>query len=164
MEGEKLHGGWILTRMRKREGEKRTNWLLIKHRDEFAREGKKNRLLDEDTSVASGRSMDEITAGKGRGPKPFITAKKITSARKSRMEISSRCRARICREETVSPDSGPKQPFSKEKGCQETEDGFRSKDAAFHRAAVMSFGRAAAGRGRMGPRDQIRRIPHPDAG
>jgi hypothetical protein len=39
LEGEKLHGGWILTRMRKREGEKRTNWLLIKHRDEFAREG-----------------------------------------------------------------------------------------------------------------------------
>ena len=36
LEGEKLHGGWILTRMRKREGEKRTNWLLIKHRDAFA--------------------------------------------------------------------------------------------------------------------------------
>jgi bifunctional non-homologous end joining protein LigD len=75
LDGEKLHGGWILTRMRKREGEKRTNWLLIKHRDEFAREGKKNKLLDEDISVASGRSMDEIAAGKGRGPKPFVMAK-----------------------------------------------------------------------------------------
>jgi bifunctional non-homologous end joining protein LigD len=75
LEGEKLHGGWILTRMRQREGEKRTNWLLIKHRDAFAREGKKNRILDEDTSVASGRSMDEITASKGRKPKPFVTAK-----------------------------------------------------------------------------------------
>src|ERR1700710_2890750 len=69
LEGEKLHGGWILTRMRRREGEKRTNWLLIKHRDAVAREGKKNRILDEDTSVASSRSMDEIAAGKGRGPK-----------------------------------------------------------------------------------------------
>jgi bifunctional non-homologous end joining protein LigD len=76
LEGGKLHGGWILTRMRRREGEKRTNWLLIKHRDEFAREGKKNRILEEDISVASGRSMDEITTGKGRGPKPFVTAKK----------------------------------------------------------------------------------------
>jgi bifunctional non-homologous end joining protein LigD len=76
LEGEKLNGGWILTRMRKREGEKRTNWLLIKHRDEFAREGKKNRILDEDTSVASNRTMDEIAAGKGPGPKPFVTAKK----------------------------------------------------------------------------------------
>jgi DNA ligase D-like protein (predicted 3'-phosphoesterase) len=45
LEGEKLHGGWILTRTRKREGEKRTNWLLIKHRDEFAREGKKNKIF-----------------------------------------------------------------------------------------------------------------------
>jgi bifunctional non-homologous end joining protein LigD len=76
LEGEKLHGGWILTRMRKREGEKRTNWLLIKHSDEFAREGKKNKILDEDASVASSRSMDEIAAGKGRGPKPFVTAKR----------------------------------------------------------------------------------------
>ena len=83
LEGEKLHGGWILTRMRKREGEKRTNWLLIKHRDEFAREGKKNSILDEDTSVASGRSMDEITAGKGRGPKPFVTAKKSRAPAKA---------------------------------------------------------------------------------
>lgn len=54
--------------MRKREGEKRTNRLLIKHRDEFAREGKKNRILDEDTSVAPNRTMDEIAAGKGRRP------------------------------------------------------------------------------------------------
>jgi len=83
LEGEKLHGGWILTRMRKREGEKQTNWLLIKHHDEFAREGKKNKLLDEDTSVASGRSMDEITAGKGRGPKPFVTAKKTRAPAKA---------------------------------------------------------------------------------
>jgi bifunctional non-homologous end joining protein LigD len=83
LEGEKLHGGWILTRMRKREGEKRTNWLLIKHRDEFAREGKKNRILDEDTSVASSRSMDEITAGKGRGPKPFVTAKRSRAPAKA---------------------------------------------------------------------------------
>jgi bifunctional non-homologous end joining protein LigD len=83
LEGEKLHGGWILTRMRKREGEKRTNWLLIKHRDEFARDGKKNRILDEDASVASGRSMDEIAAGKGRGPKPFVTAKKSRAPAKA---------------------------------------------------------------------------------
>src|ERR1700750_3137649 len=75
LEGEKLHGGWILTRMRPREGEKRTNWLLIKHRDAFAQEGKKNRILEEDLSVASGRSMDEITAGKGRKAKLFVTAK-----------------------------------------------------------------------------------------
>ena len=164
LEGEKLHGGWILTRMRKREGEKRTNWLLIKHRDEFAREGKKNRILDEDTSVASSRSMDEIAAGKGRGPKPFVTAKTITSACKSGMEIPSRCGARIVGKKASRPVAAGPRASSKEEGHQEEERGFRSKHAIFHRASIVYFGRAAAGRERLGPRDQIRRIPHSDAG
>jgi bifunctional non-homologous end joining protein LigD len=83
LEGEKLHGGWILTRMGNREGEKRTNWLLIKHRDAFAREGRKNTVLDEDASVASGRSMDEIAAGKGRGPKAFIAGGRSRASAKA---------------------------------------------------------------------------------
>ena len=83
LEGEKLHGGWILTRMRNREGEKRTNWLLIKHRDAFAREGRKNTVLDEDASVASGRSMDDIAACKGRGPRAFITGNRSRASAKA---------------------------------------------------------------------------------
>jgi len=76
LHGDKLHGSWVLVRMRHdRNGGKRTNWLLIKHRDEFAREGEANDILDEDRSVASGRSMQEIAQGKGRAPKPFMTAK-----------------------------------------------------------------------------------------
>src|SRR5215212_1228460 len=75
--GERLQGGFVLVRMRHdRNGGKRTNWLLIKHRDEFAKEGKANDILDADQSVASGRSMDQIAAGKGRGPKPFMLATK----------------------------------------------------------------------------------------
>nr|WP_249780649.1 DNA ligase D [Bradyrhizobium sp. dw_78] len=75
LHGDKLHGGWVLVRMRgDRFGGKRTNWLLIKHRDEFAREGKDNNILDEDQSVASGRSMEQIAEGKGRAPKPFMLA------------------------------------------------------------------------------------------
>jgi bifunctional non-homologous end joining protein LigD len=74
--GDKLHGSWVLVRMRHdRDGGKRTNWLLIKHRDEYAREGKANNVLDEDKSVASGRTMDQIAARKGRAPKPFMLAK-----------------------------------------------------------------------------------------
>jgi len=76
LHGDKLHGSWVLVRMRHdRDGGKRTNWLLIKHRDEYAREGKANNILDEDKSVASGRAMDQIAKGKGRAPKPFMTAK-----------------------------------------------------------------------------------------
>lgn len=83
LDGEKLQGGWILTRMRGREGEKRTNWLLIKHRDAFSREGKKNAVLSEDASVASGRSMNDIAAGKGRGPKAFVTGSRSRASAKA---------------------------------------------------------------------------------
>ncbi|MGP9810008.1 DNA ligase D [Rhodopseudomonas sp. NSM] len=76
LHGEKLHGSWVLVRMRHdRNGGKRTNWLLIKHRDDDAREGKANDILDEDRSVASGRPMAQIAEGKGRAPKPFMTGK-----------------------------------------------------------------------------------------
>jgi bifunctional non-homologous end joining protein LigD len=76
MHGDKMQGSWVLVRMRHdRNGGNRTNWLLIKHRDEFAKEGKANDILDEDQSVASGRSMEQIAAGKGKAPKPFMTAK-----------------------------------------------------------------------------------------
>jgi bifunctional non-homologous end joining protein LigD len=76
LDGDKLHGSWVLVRMRNdRNGGKRTNWLLIKHRDAFAQEGKGADVLEEDRSVASGRTMAQIAAGKGRPPKPFMTAK-----------------------------------------------------------------------------------------
>ncbi|WP_370691748.1 DNA ligase D [Bradyrhizobium sp.] len=81
LDGDKLHGSWVLVRMRHdRNGGKRTNWLLIKHRDEFAREGKANNILDSDLSVASGRSMEQIAAGRGRAPKPFMLAKGLGKA------------------------------------------------------------------------------------
>ena len=69
--GEKLNGGWVLVRM-KREAEKRNNWLLIKHRDDYAHDGDNDALLRENSSVASGRTMEMIASGKGRGPVPFI--------------------------------------------------------------------------------------------
>ncbi len=72
--GERLQGSWVLVRMKHdREGGKRTNWLLIKHRDEFARDAAATqKMIDEDASVASGRPMSDIAAGKGRAPKPFM--------------------------------------------------------------------------------------------
>ena len=73
LHGGKLHGSWVLVRMKgDRYGGKRTNWLLIKHRDEFAREGEANDILAEDRSVASGRTMAQIAEGKGKAPKPFM--------------------------------------------------------------------------------------------
>jgi bifunctional non-homologous end joining protein LigD len=74
--GSKLKGSFVLVRMKHdRDGGKRTNWLLIKHRDGLERESEDAASLpDDDKSVASGRTMAQIAAGKGRGPKPFMAA------------------------------------------------------------------------------------------
>ena len=74
LEGHRLQGSFVLVRMANdREQSTRTNWLLIKHHDEFAVETDGEAFLDDnDTSVASGRTMEAIAAGKGREPKPFI--------------------------------------------------------------------------------------------
>jgi bifunctional non-homologous end joining protein LigD len=73
LEGEHLHGSWVLVRIKGWSG-KRVNWLLIKHRDEHVHEGDADALLAEDRSVASGRSMADIAAGKGRAPNSFMAA------------------------------------------------------------------------------------------
>lgn len=75
LEGTRLHGSWVLVRMRgDRFGGKRTNWLLIKHRDAAAKAGDGDALLAEDRSVASGRTLEQIADGTGRRPKPFMLA------------------------------------------------------------------------------------------
>ncbi len=83
LEGDRLHGSWVLVRMKSdRFGGKRTNWLLIKHRDDSARPlAEAEALLAEDRSVASGRAMADIAVGKGRAPKPFmLSGKSATKA------------------------------------------------------------------------------------
>jgi bifunctional non-homologous end joining protein LigD len=77
LEGERLHGSWVLVRMKwDRKGGKRTNWLLIKHRDQAAHEGDEDALLEDLRSVASGRTLKEIALGTGRAPTPFMTSRK----------------------------------------------------------------------------------------
>ena len=63
LHGDRLKGDWVLVRMKPRKGEgKRENWLLIKKRDDYAREG--NEPTEQfETSVKSGRSMDQILTG-----------------------------------------------------------------------------------------------------
>jgi bifunctional non-homologous end joining protein LigD len=74
--GSKLKGSWVLVRMKHdlTRG-KRTNWLLIKHKDEWAKAGDDDKLLKRDRSVASGRTMKQIASGAGNGPDAFIMAK-----------------------------------------------------------------------------------------
>lgn len=75
LDGERLQGSFVLVRMRtNRDGGKRNNWLLIKHRDAYATEGNGEAVLADDSSIASGRTMATIAAGKGASPKPFLLA------------------------------------------------------------------------------------------
>src|SRR5262249_607079 len=80
--GEKLKGSWVLVRMRQdreRGRGNRNNWLLIKHRDTYARENG-DAVTDEDLSVASGRTLEKIEAGEGPRPKPFIVSGKAAAS------------------------------------------------------------------------------------
>ena len=79
--GEKLKGEWVLVRMKHdRNGGKRTNWLLIKHRDEYSKSGNADHVLDDDKSVASGRSLRQIADGEGKAPAPFMMNKRMVGA------------------------------------------------------------------------------------
>ncbi len=79
MEGERLHGGWVIVRLKPDAKSKRDNWLLIKHRDDAAVEGAGEALAAEDRSVASGRGMAQIAAGEGKPAAPFMTASKTAA-------------------------------------------------------------------------------------
>ena len=75
MEGERMHGGWVLVRLKDDgRGKPQTAWLLIKHRDAGAVAGRATGPSDADRSVASGRAMADIAAAKGKAAEPFMTA------------------------------------------------------------------------------------------
>jgi bifunctional non-homologous end joining protein LigD len=64
LQGKRLRGSWVLVRTRRDEKGK-AQWLLIKHRDEFAAEGS-DVTAEHLTSVATRRTMEEIAGGKSR--------------------------------------------------------------------------------------------------
>jgi len=62
--GKRLKGSWALVRMRPDKSGK-PQWLLIKHQDEYAIPGS-DVATEHQTSVATGRSMEEIAGGRSR--------------------------------------------------------------------------------------------------
>jgi len=64
LNGKRLKGSWVLVRMR-RDSPGKAQWLLIKHRDEHAVPGS-DVTAENETSVATGRTMDEIATGRSR--------------------------------------------------------------------------------------------------
>ena len=62
LQGRRMTGSWALVRM-KGKGEKRENWLLIKHRDHAVSDDPDALTDGYDTSVTTGRTMAQIAAG-----------------------------------------------------------------------------------------------------
>ncbi|MBV9884341.1 MAG: DNA ligase D [Sphingomonadaceae bacterium] len=63
LDGERMQGEWVMFRLKPRPGERAENWMLKKVDDAFA--GSPTGLTDAYlTSVKTGRTMDEIAAGK----------------------------------------------------------------------------------------------------
>jgi bifunctional non-homologous end joining protein LigD len=65
LNGKRLRGSWALVRMKRRDQPGKPQWLLIKHQDEYSAPGS-NVVAVHQTSVATGRTMDEIAEGKSR--------------------------------------------------------------------------------------------------
>ena len=87
LDGAKLHGGWHLVRMRRRPGEKRDNWLLIKQTDDAARAERDPDILEEQPlSVKTGRTMDEITQhkrkAKSKSARKTVRRRKVKRAKR----------------------------------------------------------------------------------
>lgn len=78
LHGQKLRGGWTLMRMRDPRGSK-PQWLLIKRRDEEAREGGAAIIEEEPLSVLSGRTTEQIAGSKGKASR--TVARRASSVR-----------------------------------------------------------------------------------
>ena len=83
LNGERLRGEWTLVRMRPKPGEKRENWLMIKHREEGYKTPRGDVLNKYTKSVASGRTMAGI-ARHGRGlSKSDLTSRRPKALREA---------------------------------------------------------------------------------
>jgi len=64
LKGKRLQGSWVLVRTRS-DSSGKPQWLLIKHKDEYAKPDS-DVTAEHMTSVATGRTMDEIAGGASR--------------------------------------------------------------------------------------------------
>ena len=85
LEGERMHGEWVMFRMKAKPGEKGEAWMLKKVGDEAAKPDEGDALVEAClTSVESGRTMAEIAAGEDvwesnrGGKKGGRTKRKVT--------------------------------------------------------------------------------------
>jgi len=88
LDGEKLHGEWVLVRIRARERSDKPNWLLIKHRDQFARPVTEYDITaDQPQSVKTGQTLEELRE-KHNG-RPRAAKQKVRQAVQKRSQAAA---------------------------------------------------------------------------
>ena len=142
LDGERLHGSWVLVRMKwdRKRGGKRTNWLLIKHRDESAREGDERRAPEGSQVGRLGPHPEGDRARHGPG----------ADAVHDRQEARGR--------RGVGEQQEGRRREGRGRAARKAKARKICGDARLHRAAARQAGRAAARRRRLGARDQVRRL------
>lgn len=80
MRGHKLHGKWVLVRM-KGKGEKKEPWLLIKEKDEFVRPAAEFSVVDEMPDSVARLGSKKIKPKKTASAAEKAIAKKITASK-----------------------------------------------------------------------------------
>src|SRR5437867_2901735 len=120
LDGEKLHGGWALVRMRGRTSAGKENWLLLKERDAEAHPGEGDALLIEHPeSVITHRTLEESTpdkpaakareakpAARSRAPRPAAATPKSKSARARRAAFPEWLDPELATLVTTAPKTG----------------------------------------------------------
>lgn len=118
LDGEKLQGEWVLVRIRARERSDKPNWLLIKHRDEFAQPlTKYDVLADMPQSVKTGRTLQELTEKRSarqiapRKQAERVIAKRGAAAEKAKSNGKPRGRKKRSAKKTSAPKGATKAPL-----------------------------------------------------
>ena len=132
-------------------GGKRTNWLLIKHHDEYAHDGDHDALLEEDRSVASGRPMEDIAAGKGRTAQAVHARE---AGKRSHADAVWHSKGASRETKPAAPKAAAKKKRASGKKAAKLPD--------FVAPQLCEARRTSAVRQRLGPRDQVRRLSRSD--
>ena len=91
LHGEKLNGGFVLARMKsRRPGSKGTEWLLIKHRDEFA--STEDIVTAEPKSAVSKRLLAEIARDSGGDVEKAATGDPQAATKTARRKTAAKSR------------------------------------------------------------------------
>ena len=99
LQGKKLRGSFVLAHMRsRRPGSKGTEWLLIKHRDQYAVSG--YNIDDYDNSALSKRSLDQIASDAGSAEWKSSRAPSTTSQNAWLADTLAKVRKRKTAEDT----------------------------------------------------------------